>query len=308
MNGNGLDGGGVRVSDHHHGDHVSPVDHWTIVSRRIGDLEVLAILDASGPFFTTRDEAFPGATAEQWRAARAMDPGAFGAGDVWQLAFRCFLVRSPEGRITVVDTGIGSANGPASSWTPVPGQFPEALSAAGIDVGDVDQVVLTHLHSDHIGWSLRDDAVPMFPRATYTIQQDEVDALADTDSTRRYIVDPLERAGQLQRITGRTRLVGGPGKVRDSITAIPTPGHTPGHQSVLVSGSQADLYITGDVLVHAIQLVEPNLAYTFEDDSERARITRRQFLADARDAHATLATAHLHRPFVEEWTSRSATP
>ena len=80
---------------------------------------------------------------------------------------------------------------------------------------------------------------------------------------------------------------------------MPTPGHTPGHQSVVVEGRHEQVIVTGDVLVHAVQLVDPDVAYRFEADAEAARRTRRRLLDEAGVRRTVLATAHLNRPWVE---------
>lgn len=67
-------------------------------------------------------------------------------------------------------------------------------------------------------------------------------------------------------IDGRTGLAGGSAKAPDQISAIPTPGHTPGHQSVLVDSGTAQLFITGDALVHAVQIIDPDVSYSYEQD------------------------------------------
>ena len=82
------------------------------------------------------------------------------------------------------------------------------------------------------------------------------------------------------------------------MTAVPTPGHTPGHQSVIVESGDAEIVVTGDVLVHAVQLVAPEVGYLFEADQEVARRTRQMLLDRAGQHRAVLATAHLNRPFV----------
>jgi glyoxylase-like metal-dependent hydrolase (beta-lactamase superfamily II) len=79
---------------------------------------------------------------------------------------------------------------------------------------------------------------------------------------------------------------------------VPTPGHTVGHQSVLVEGHGDQVVVTGDVLVHAVQLVDPDVGYVFEDDAAIAVASRRRLLARARHQRALLATAHLTQPFV----------
>jgi glyoxylase-like metal-dependent hydrolase (beta-lactamase superfamily II) len=275
------------------------------VTRTVGNLEVVALLDAFGPFFVTREVAFPDATPRDWNRAERLDPGAFGPDGTWNLDFHCFAIRHPDGRIALVDTGIGPVGSPASSWAPVPGRLPDALAAAGVDPEDVDVVVLTHLHEDHYGWSVDLSGVPMFPNARYVVQQEEILTLTAGDPALSYVVEPLRRAGQLDEVDGRVRLLGRGTKVggsasrcREAITAVPTPGHTPGHQSVLVESGRRQIIVTGDVLVHAVQLVDPDVSYIFESDQDVARDTRRALLRRAEDRRALLATAHLTRPFV----------
>jgi glyoxylase-like metal-dependent hydrolase (beta-lactamase superfamily II) len=262
----------------------------------VGAFEVTPLLDSSGPFFLGRQLAFPGATADDWEQARALDPTAFGDGDTWHLDFRCYAVRGPGERITLVDTGVGPADSPAAAWAPVPGRLPEELLLAGIDPSDVDTVVLSHLHEDHFGWSVTAEGEPRFPNARYVVQARETSSLAAGDAALDYVVSPLRAAGLLDEVSGDDVLVTAPsgGMVR----VIPTPGHTPGHQSVLVEHSGAQVIVTGDVLVHAVQLVDPDVAYRYEAQPEQARRTRRALLDRARAADAILATAHLREPFL----------
>lgn len=272
---------------------------------------MVALVDAAGPFFSTRQEALPEATESDWRRAERLDPRAFGPDGAWNLPFRCFAIRRRSGKIMIVDTGVGPEGSPASSWAPVPGRLPEELSAAGIDPADVDTVVLTHLHGDHVGWAVDyPNVVPMFANARYVIQRAEIAALqaGGGEALLRDVVEPLRRTGRLHEIDGRSRLLSDGG----TLTAIPTPGHTPGHQSVIVEGGRRQIVVTGDVLVHAVQLVAPEVGYRYEDDQDIARETRRSLLARARDDRALLATCHLTDPFVpadagsDSW--RSADP
>ncbi|MGH4030091.1 MBL fold metallo-hydrolase [Actinomycetota bacterium Odt1-20B] len=275
---------------------VAALPAWTAPPRAVGGgLEVLALLDAEGPFPRPARPTFPGATEADWASARRLDPAAFGPDDAWLLAFRCFAVRRPGGRVTIVDTGVGPENSPAAPWAPVPGRLPEVLKSAGIDVHDVEAVVLTHLHEDHYGWAVLPGGEPLFPDARHLVQRTELAALPDGDSALSYVVEPLRRAGQLHAVDGRHQLRGRGGRV----TLLPTPGHTPGHQSVLVEGGRRDVVITGDALVHAVQLAAPDVAYAPERDKERARSSRRELFATARERHALLATSHLNRPFVD---------
>ncbi len=265
-----------------------------MVSLAIGAVTVIGLCDATGPFFAPPDTAFPTATADAWQEAARLDPGALATDGRWWLHFRCFAVRRADGAVILVDAGVGPAVPGRSTWTPVPGRLPALLTAAGIDPGDVSTVVLTHLHSDHTGWAVLDEQ-PYFRNARYLLQRDEYDAVdATAPGPTSAVLAPLRERGQLDLLDGRCQLAPG-------IIAVPTPGHTPGHQSVIVSARDAEVVVTGDALVHAVQLADPAVAYAYETDPELARASRTRLLAEAREHRAALATAHLAEPFLTDW-------
>jgi glyoxylase-like metal-dependent hydrolase (beta-lactamase superfamily II) len=253
------------------------------LTRALGPTTVVALHDGEGTFFQPREEAFPQVSAELWARTDERDPGAVTPDGQWLLRFRCFAVRHGD-HLTLVDTGIGPAGSLAASWAPVPGRLPDELTAAGIDPADVDTVVLSHLHTDHIGWAVV--GTPYFPNATYLLQRADAETLARPELEERLFA-PLKNTGQLRLVEGDTPIVAG-------VTAIATPGHTPGHQSVLIEYGPEQLLVTGDLLVHAVQLVAPETAYLHEVDSEAARDSRTKLLK----AGITLATSHLSEPFV----------
>lgn len=268
-----------------------------LATKSTGPFQIVALLDANGPFSLTADDAFAGATERDWARARQVDPDAFGPDGAWHLDFHCFAIRLPAGGVALVDAGVGPEGSPASVWAPVPGHLFERLAEAGIERTDVRLVVLTHLHEDHFGWSVSPEGVPYFPNARYVIQRTEITALeeAGDEVVLPYVVEPLRRTGQLDTVDGEVCLVHARG---GTVTAIPTPGHTPGHQSVRVRGPLRQVMITGDVLVHAVQLVAPDVRYEFEADKAVARRTRRALLDEAERRPTWLATAHLTVPFV----------
>ncbi|MEU5905757.1 MBL fold metallo-hydrolase [Micromonospora sp. NPDC047467] len=260
------------------------------LSRTLGSITVTALTDGEGPFFQPRADAFPTATAAHWREADRRDPSSVTADGQWWLQFRSFALRVGDGPVTLVDAGIGPADAPAASWAPVPGRLPAELAAAGIDPDDVHAVVLTHLHTDHVGWAVTGTpGRPYFPNASYLVQRAELDALQVINpGLRASLVEPLRAAGQLRVVDGETSLT-------PAVRLLPTPGHTPGHQSVLLTSADERMLVTGDLLVHAVQLVDPDLAYAHEEDPEEAR--RSRLTALRTHSPTILATPHLGTPF-----------
>src|SRR5699024_3110046 len=133
-------------------------------------------------------------------------------------------IRYADGPVTLVDAGIGPAHSLAASWAPVPGRLPDALAGAGIDPADVTTIVLTHLHSDHIGWAVPADSP--FTGARVVVQRAELAAF-EAAPQRDLLIAPLRAAGRLQEVDGDTTL-------SDGVRVVATPGHTSGHQCVLV--------------------------------------------------------------------------
>ncbi|MFI5935617.1 MBL fold metallo-hydrolase [Actinoplanes sp. NPDC051494] len=254
--------------------------------REIGPVTILALDDAEGPHFDRREDAFPAATPQDWAAADALDPGALTLDGRWWLKFRSFAIRYGDGPVTLVDAGIGPAGSLAADWAPVPGRLPEALAAAGMKAADVETIVLTHLHTDHIGWAVPADSP--FVNARVVVQQAEVAAF--TGAQQEVLLAPLRAQGRLQLIEGDVRLT-------PEVRVIATPGHTPGHQSVLVESGDETLLVTGDLLVHAVQLVRPELDYSFDMNPEAARKSRAAML----NTGTVLAVSHLSTVWGRTW-------
>jgi glyoxylase-like metal-dependent hydrolase (beta-lactamase superfamily II) len=259
--------------------------------RKVGSFLVHPLVDAAGPIETTLAEAFPSASEEQLASARDLDPQTFGADGQWVLPFRAFVVVGPDDHVTIVDLGVGTSTSPAASWAPGQGRLPDGLTELGIAPADVGTVVLTHLHDDHVGWVLGRAGVPLFANAQHVIQSAEVAAVADDRTICEATVDPLRAAGLLRELDG-------PYALRPGIDLDPTPGHTVGHQSVWLSSGDDVLLLTGDVLVHAIQLLFPEVAYAAEADPVAGAATRRRVYDEARRRRAALATSHLTTPYI----------
>lgn len=159
----------------------------------IAGVEVTPLCDAVGPM---------GETIR--RPLAEMFPEGNLAEAPWTLHFHCYLLRDPAGRLTLVDTGIGGVDSPASSWAPVPGSLAGELAAAGVTPAEIGTVILTHLHSDHAGGAVADGR-PLFENARYVLQQAEFDAARGPMLDQ--VVTPLK--GQLQVVEGDAEIAPG---------------------------------------------------------------------------------------------------
>jgi len=260
-------------------------------TRNVGSFAVHVLCDGAGIFFEPLASAFPDAGDSELASAVELDPEAFPPDGRWRLHFHAYLIRPRAGGAILVDAGIGDADAPAAQWAPTPGRMPENLTSSGVAPADVDTVVLTHLHSDHVGWSVVDGR-PYFPNARYAVPRADHDAVGRLNPrVRDEILTPLAATGQLDLIEGEVRL--GPG-----VTTVPTPGHTPGHTSVLLESGDEAVLFSGDAVLNALQLAAPWVAYRFDDDPEAARAARLALLDQARMRGAWLAGSHLTDPFV----------
>lgn len=246
-------------------------------SKVFAGVEVIPLCDAVGPMGPSLrkplDQTFPGASPEDWAGLDTAE---------WVLHFHSYLFRDPAAGTVLVDTGIGGHGSPAAGWAPVPGGLIGELAAAGVEPADVDVVVLTHLHSDHASGAVA-DGVPVFPGARHLIQRDELEWVRG--AVRDQVVVPL---GDL------VQAIEGPMRLAPEIAVVPTPGHTPGHQSVEIGS----LTLTGDVVLHPVQLANPSIHYLHDEDPERAAATRTALVERARSRAGTLGTAHFAEPFV----------
>ena len=211
-------------------------------ATRIGDVEVVALVDGVADLSTPIVEAFPVAPADAILADRDRYPDLYGPGDTWRITVRAWLLRSTAG-IVLMDTGVGPETSAAMAWFPDPGRLHDALEATGVAAADVGVVAISHVHDDHVGGALGPAGTPAFPNARYLLQRTDLEALeasASDDEEDRIVYEqmirPLLAAGQLDLLDGDHRL--GP-----EISLHHAPGHTPGHQVLRVTSGDERLLI-----------------------------------------------------------------
>ena len=218
----------------------------------VGNVEILAINDGEVDFPFPLADIFPSAPAEAWAQYQERYPEVFGGPTTWHAHWGGYLIRS-EGQILLVNTGVGSsASNPGTVSNlnnGVDGKLLAELQTAGVTPEDVNTVFFTHLHPDHVGYNLSQEGNR--PRATfsgarYVVPQADWDAFASQEVQDLFpfpfwneTLAPLEGFGVLDLLTGEQPLT-------SEVTAIPTPGHTPGHMSLLInSGGERDVILGG---------------------------------------------------------------
>ena len=196
------------------------------------------------------------------------------------------------GRTVLVDAGTGGFNG----WG---GRFPVALAAAGVEPGDVDTILLTHAHVDHVG-GLTLHGKPIFPRAEVMISETEAkfwqdDAImASAGADAKPFFDAARTA--LDAYRPSLRLVGA-GEVLPGITLVPLPGHTPGHSGFHLQSGTDQLLIWADIAhLPDIQIRKPEVTIGFDVDPDGARATRMRVLDQVASEKLAVAGMHLNLP------------
>lgn len=246
---------------------------------RAGSSECRLIVDGGG--FLPPEAVFENAPAQARATALGgrLDP----AGRL-AIAYGCLLVRGAD-EVVLIDTGIGGYEHPFGGRG---GELDSALDAAGVSRNDVQLVILTHSHLDHIG-GLCIDGSPRFPAARHVMSRLEWDWLSeDDDPIDREQLLPLEENGILELVDGTVDLVA-------DIRLIPAPGHTPGQLAVEVGRSGGALYLA-DVVVDELHVEHPEWVMSFDDDPDVAVETRNALLERAADEERIVAAAHLGSP------------
>ncbi|GES30896.1 MBL fold metallo-hydrolase [Streptomyces angustmyceticus] len=266
----------------------------------VGDITVRRIDEVALPTQTGR-WLLPDATSDVVAQSPWLRPDFADPAGALRLVTHSFALEAGGLRI-VVDTGIGNdkpRENPA--WDHMNSDYLQRLTAAGFAPETVDLVLLTHLHTDHVGWNTRSDQgewIPTFPRARYLTARAEWDHWAgvELDAARRQMfrdsVHPVRDAGLLDLVDvpaeGAT--------VAPGVRLLPTPGHTPGQIAVeLRSAGQAAL-ITGDCVHHPVQLSHPAISSCVDADPAQAARTRRALLAALAGTDTLLLGSHFPPP------------
>ncbi|MCK1968296.1 MBL fold metallo-hydrolase [Franconibacter sp. IITDAS19] len=250
--------------------------------RQIGDFQITALSDGNMAASLDLLSGIEKADADviQYRA------GIDRPGDIH---INCYLIRG-RGRVILVDAGAGPLNN-------VGGQLTANLAAAGVSPDDVDSVLLTHCHPDHIGGLLDPEKQPVFKRADIILHPLEAQHWQD-DKKLNIANERGQRNFRLVRqmlhaYARKVRFFNGD-KIAEAILPVWLPGHTPGHTGFRIDSDDQCLLIWGDIVHYPhIQSAQPAVSILFDTDPAQAEETRKSMMEKAVSEKLLIAGMHL---------------
>jgi glyoxylase-like metal-dependent hydrolase (beta-lactamase superfamily II) len=266
----------------------------------VGDLSIRRIIEQETTFLPAMD-LLPGLTPEVLAENRPWmrEAGAIDDSDTLILCFQSYVVRTPHHTI-LIDSCIGNDKPrPARpKWhMKTDGTYLDGLKAAGVSVDEIDYVMCTHLHTDHVGWNTRLENgrwVPTFPKARYVFAESEFDYWNAQNKTAE--VPPFIDSVLPVVEAKKADIVGHDFSIGDHVRILPTPGHTPGHVAFTFGRSKDDAVFCGDLIHTPLQAHYPELSPKFDVDPAQAAVTRRNFLERYCDTDTLCCTAHFPSP------------
>lgn len=266
-----------------------------------GGVEVTRVEEMHGPVGMTPDVFFPNSPTREWDAHRGVLVPDFLDADtnICEVAVQTWVLRS-EGKTILIDTGVGNHKERpyAPFWGHLELDFLGNLARAGISPDEVDIVVNTHLHVDHVGWNTRLEGqswVPTFPNAMYLMPETDFEFWNPANNPKiaggvnqnvfEDSVAPVHAAGQVTLWEDSYT-------IDANLRLQSAPGHTPGSSILMLASGAERAVFAGDLLHSPFQVMQPDHNSCFCEDPAAARATRREILGWAADNNALVLPAH----------------
>ena len=266
----------------------------------LGDVTIQRIIEEETPLFDPLT-FFPNLTKDTleenrvWLEPAALDP----VTGKLILCIQSWVVRTKHHTI-LVDTCVGNDKDRPNHpfWNRLRGAaYMRGLAAIGLTVDDIDIVMCTHMHVDHVGWNTRLENgrwVPTFPKARYVFSAQEF-AYWNGENAKAPVLPFADSVLPIVE-AGRAEMVADDHAIADDIRLEATPGHTPHHVALRVGGGDHEALFTGDLIHSPLQARYPELSMRADWDPTLAAKTRRRVLECACEARTLLCFAHFPSP------------
>lgn len=268
-----------------------------MLSWQVGDVKITRVVELEVPIPYSESSFLKQASPEALKSMPWLSPHFVTPEGALILSIHALLVDAP-GLKLVVDTCVGNDKHRAMlRGQALHTDFLKHIAEAGFPREEVDAVVCTHLHVDHVGWNtmLEDGKwVPTFPNAKYIIGKREYEhRLTEMDAEAAKIMDdsikPIFDAGLAQTVEMDHR-------ISPEVRLMPTTGHTPGHVSVVIESKGETAIITGDMMHHPCQIGHPDWSSEFDGDKAAAAVTRNAMVKDWADSPSLIIGTHFAAP------------
>ena len=270
---------------------------------KLVELEIHRAIESEVPIFDTFT-FFPDATREvveankDWLMPRYIDPKTIEV----ILCIQSYVIKTSHHTI-LVDTCVGNHKSrPARpSWHMQNSPFIEELASVGVHPEEVDFVLCTHLHVDHVGWNtklLDGRWVPTFPNAKYIFSRNEFELWAARYEKGETVPVPLVYEDSVLPIVeaGQAIIVEDTHQIDDGMWLEPAPGHTPGHVMLNLKSGEETALMSGDVIHHPLQLIRPEWSSRACEDPHLSAVSRTKMLERVADTNTLLCPAHFGSP------------
>ncbi|MFG2888639.1 MBL fold metallo-hydrolase [Streptomyces sp. NPDC048248] len=268
---------------------------WAVGAHTVRRIDEIPLPAQTGTWL------LPGATPDMVTRTPWLRPDFADEQGILRLASHSFAIEADGMRI-LVDTGIGNGKRRTNpAWHNLNSDYDARLCAAGFAPESVDLVILTHLHTDHVGWNTRAEGgnwVPTFPNARYLTTRTEWDHWAGVEMEEarqqmfRDSVHPVRDAGLLDLLDVAAEGT----RIAPGIRLLPTPGHTPGQVAVELSSEGESALVTGDSIHHPVQMAHPAVCSCVDIAPELATRTRNQLLDSLAGTPTLLFGTHFPPP------------